>query len=381
MEAKCRLCKKSLRGLPVLSYSDMPGRAQFFPNERQLDEDKSVELNIFQCDGCGLLQLTGEPVYYYRDVIRAAAVSDEMLHFRVNYFKEFLTKYDLENKKIVEIGAGNGEFMHFMEMAGGNVYGVEHNERAVKKCLEDGLRVEKWFPEDDSKKIANGPFHAFYIMNFLEHIPEPDVFLKCISDNLLEDAIGLIEVPNTDMIMKHMMFSEFMLDHLMYFSEDTLKRMLEINGFDVLECKSVWHDYCLCAIVRKRFSFGFEGFITKQEKVTKEVNGFVDEYIRRGEKVAVWGAGHQALAVMAMTGIKDKVSFVVDSADFKQNRFTPGTHIRVCEPDELIRSNVGAVLIMAASYSDEVYSIIRLRYKGIKCAILRENGLEIKENE
>ena len=89
-------------------------------------------------------------------------------------------------------------------------------------------------------------------MNFLEHAPAPNTFLKQLHLNLNEEAIGLVEVPNVDMILEKNLFSEFMTDHLLYFTEETLSQLLSQNGFHVLSCRPVWHDYCLAAVVQKR---------------------------------------------------------------------------------------------------------------------------------
>ena len=63
--------------------------------------------------------------------------------------------------------------------------------------------------ENSDYKIKEGPFDAFFIMSFLEHIPHPNETLSGIYNNLNDDAIGLIEVPNFDMILKNKLQSKF----------------------------------------------------------------------------------------------------------------------------------------------------------------------------
>ena len=77
-------------------------------------------------------------------------------------------------------------------------------------------------------------------------------------------------------------------------------------------------------------------------------------------------------------GITPSIRYVVDSAPFKQGKFTPATHLPVVPPATLNTDPVEAVIVMAASYSDEVAGIIARDFGGrLKVAILRENGLEI----
>lgn len=371
-EIICRCCDAVITEKQrILHYSDMPGMAQNFPDEKNLAQDFGTDLNLYQCPFCGMMQISGNPVPYYKDVIRASAVSDEMKSFRRAYFEDFVDKYGLKGKKLIEIGCGKGEFLSLMNETDVEGYGIEHCAEYVRACVDAGLRVQQGYMES-SAALEGAPFDGFFIMNFLEHAPDPNDFLKTIHGNLKEGAVGLIEVPNTDLIIDNLMFSEFIADHLLYFTKDTLRLLLEKNGFEVLECNVVWHDYCLAAIVRKRNMVNLDSFTVQQNKITKEIHAFVNDF----ERVAIWGAGHQALAVIALTGIKDKIRFVVDSADFKQNKYTPGTHLKIVAPEMLVKENIEAVLVMAASYSDEVAATIEKNYPGIKIAILRENQIE-----
>ena len=76
--------------------------------------------------------------------------------------------------------------------------------------------------------------------------------------------------------------------------------------------------------------------------------------------------------------IADKVEYVVDSATFKQGKYTPATHVPIVSPDKLDSDPVDAVIVMAAGYSDEVAKIIRQKYdRNISVSILRNFRLEI----
>ncbi len=354
----------------------MPGSAQGFLKLEQISQEKGIDIDIYQCPYCGLVQILGEPVPYYRDVIRATGVSAEMAAFRRAQYQEFVSDYALEGKKIIEIGVGCGEYMQFMVPAGADVYGLEHKLESVEKAVGRGLKVLQGYVEDMDYKIPEAPFAGFYSMSYLEHVPKPGIFLRGIANNLTEDAVGLVEVPNFDMMLEKQLFSEFIIDHLSYFTKDTLSRLLEANGFEVLSCESIWYDYILSAVVRKRKRLHLQGFKERQRVKQQSVDHFFSEQAAAGRKVAVWGAGHQALADLSLLNMKDKVEFIVDSADFKQNLFTPATHLPIFEPKR-INTGIRAVLIMAAGYSDEIANILKREYPEVEVsAILRENGVE-----
>ena len=84
--------------------------------------------------------------------------------------------------------------------------------------------------------MKGAPFDAFFILNFLEHLPDQRATLRGIYNNLTAGGVGLIEVPNFDMIVRQKLFSEFTADHLFYFTRDTLSTTLSRNGFDIIGC-------------------------------------------------------------------------------------------------------------------------------------------------
>lgn len=379
MEGLCRCCRGKIEGKPILHYKNMPKAAQFFPTEEELGDEKGIDLKLYQCSRCGLIQLMDKPVSYYRDVIRTAGISEELQEYRRSFFGKFVETHHLQGKKVIEIGAGCGEFLSIMDTTGAVCYGLEHLQSSVEECRNKGLKVYQGFVEGENAKLEHAPYDAFFIMNFLEHIPNPSEFLAGIANNLTDGGVGLVEVPNMDMVLGKMMFSEFISDHLMYFTEKSLRNLLEISGFEVISCERVWHDYVLSAVVKKRKGICLDAVWGQLEKISKEVNDFLDSHITQGKKAAAWGAGHQALAVLSLADVKEKVSFVVDSAPFKQNKYTPGTHIPIVSPEFLgaHQKEIGVVLVMAASYSDEVAGIIQRKYGDMAIGILRDDGVEI----
>lgn len=354
----------------------MPKSAQFLPDEDTLQSDKGIDLVVCQCSGCGLVQLSNKPVHYYKEVIRAVGISEEMRDFRTNQFQNFINRFSLSGKKVIEIGCGRGEYLSIMNKFDVKAYGLEYSYESAKWCCENGLNVERGFIDSSTNSIVNAPFDAFYILCFLEHLPDPNSALRGIYNNLAEGGMGLVEVPKFDITLQKNIFSEFIIDHLFYFTRESLSLTLSLNGFEVIDCSEVWHDSLISAIVKKKNALDLLHFYKYQEKINKEI----DEFIHRFEhkKVAIWGAGHHALAIISLNNLSDKIKYVVDSAQFKQGKYTPATHIFIVSPDMLDTDPVDAVIIIAGSYSDEVARILRQKSgRKMDIVILRDYGLEI----
>lgn len=372
----CRVCSGAFHLPALLEYPNSPQSAQGFRDAEDAP-DNLVNLSIYQCQCCGLIQHNLPPVSYYRDVIRAIAFSEEMRQFRVGQLKNWITQFDLAEKRILEIGSGRGEYLEILLRAGARqVFGVEHAEASVDLARQHGFDVRSGYLSNDFTNPWNHPFDAFVIFSFMEHWPDINTSLRTLQHLLDEDAFGLVEVPNFEFIVAHELYSEFTTDHIFYFDRQTLRTVLELNGFDVLAIDSVWHDYILSAQVRKKQRLNTSGFSNRQQRIVEQLHLFLDRFDPC--EVVVWGAGHQALAVMSLARLRGKISHVVDSAPFKQQKYTPGTSLLIKSPESLTADRPKAIIIMAAAYSDEVARTIVEKYPQVQhLAVLREDQLEI----
>ncbi len=369
---KCRICKSNCFDEPLLRYTNMPSSAQGFPDLKGLKNDNGSDLNLFQCSSCGLVQLSEKPVSYYKEVIRASSFSDEMKKFRGEQFVSWVDKYNLKGKSILEVGCGRGEYLSILKQTEVSLaHGIEYSKESVSSCINSELSVTKGFFGDENFVLPKQKYDGFICLNFMEHWPNPNKVLAHLKKNLSEDAIGIIEVPNFDMILKQGLYSEFISDHLFYFTKDTLTFMLNYNGFEVIECSVIWHDYILSAVVRKRKRIDLSLLKSRKLNVETELNSFIDKFEKK--EVAIWGAGHQSLAVMSLAKLENKIRYVVDSAPFKQGKYTPATHFPIVAPIELVNNPVKAVIIIAASYSNEVACIMKNTYQHIKYVVIVED--------
>jgi 2-polyprenyl-3-methyl-5-hydroxy-6-metoxy-1,4-benzoquinol methylase len=298
-----------------------------------------------------------------------------MRAYRAAQFRAFVDRFSLSGRTMIEIGCGRGDYLAMLRDAGVNASGLEHAAASVAACRAAGLAVSQGFVGTADAVIAGGPFDAFAIFNVLEHLPDPNATLRGIHRNLVDGGVGLVEVPNFDMMLRERQFAEFMSDHLLYFTTGTLTTALSINGFEVLACTEEWHRYILSAVVKKRQPLDLSSFQAQQTRLRDQMHAYLRQF--GPKRVAIWGAGHQSLALMSLLDVAASIRYVVDSAPFKQGKFTPATHLPIVAPSALETDPVDAVIVIAAGYSDEVARIIRATYDPtLKVAIWRESGLE-----
>lgn len=374
---KCHLCGGGLFRFPVLSLDGMPKAAQYYPTPEEFSQDEGVLLEVFQCSNCSLVQLNQEPVEYFREVITAATLSEKAKRSRLHQMQEFAAKFNLVGEKVLEIGSGSGAMLDVIAEAGMNATGLEAGEESVAVGLSHGRRMLKSYI-GDLNFIPGNPYSAFVCLNFLEHLPRPGEIIKKIAQNTTNDAVGFVTVPNFEYLLKSRCFYEFVADHLSYFTQATLTFAFASNGFEVLKCDLINEDNDIAITVRKRQPLDISAQYSEVEKLIVKLQKLISAYRQENKKIAVWGAGHRTLALLALGQLKE-IEYIVDSASFKQGCFSPVLHLPIVPPEKLISEPVDLVIIMVPGlYPDEVYKTLKQMELFANVAMLRDNQIEFR---
>ena len=220
--------------------------------------------------------------------------------------------------------------------------------------------------------------------------------------------MGLITVPSLEYILQYDGYYELIHDHIAYYTFETLENLLTANGFQVLEREMVNRD-TLSVIVRRTEGelaeekspagevpagelpagggaapgsrrpapVDVSGLAASRRYIDEEVNGLVDRLHSQGKTLAIWGASHQGFTLAATTRLGGKVSYIIDSAPFKQGRFAPASHLPIVAPEHFFQEPADAILIVAPGYTEEIASIIRERFgKQVEILALKSNHME-----
>lgn len=370
----CRFCILDSGCDHILTIENQPLSAQAFFDDRALSREK-INLEIFECKQCGLVQHNAKEVEYYKDVIRAIAYSSEMKNFRLKQFKKWLDEYKLHNKNILEIGAGKGEYLDLLNEAGAqNLFGLENSKINLETLQKKQYNIQKGFLDSSFVNGWNISFDGIVTFNFVEHWVDLRAGLTQFKSLLSNNGVGLIEVPNFSFMLKNGIFSEFTVDHIYYFTEQTLQNILQSIGLEIISIESIWKNYILSAKVRRAKKVDVSNILLNKKKYSEALKNFLSNY---GGSVVVWGAGHQALSLMAMIGAENYIEYVVDSAPFKQRKFCPVTGLEIFSPSQLKVNRPKCIIIIGAAYSVEIANIIINDFKHIKDIFtITESGIK-----
>jgi len=363
LEFECRLCASTRTEL-LINLDGFPKAAQHFISSlEQIEEDQPITLKVCQCIDCGLIQLKNDPVSYYKDVITAASLSEGSKENLVNEWRPFIEKYNILGKDAIEVGSGKGDFLEVLGRLDVNAYGIEHSRENINECKKKKLNVEKAYltelPEAYNKKYS-----LVVCNNFLEHQPDTKKYISCLRDLVRNDGVIYISVPNVDYLLEKNCLYEFVADHLVYFTEKTLRKAMEINGFNVLESYKKNNGNDLVVIAKPEPRINIDGAIETVSDIVKSIQ----KEVGRHTNVAIWSAGHRALALMAIAKL-EKIKYVIDSATFKQGKFTPILHKKIISPEDFISIKCDLLIIMLpGNYAEQVIRF--LEEKKISCKIV-----------
>lgn len=153
--------------------------------------------------------------------------------------KRSLRKIDLyTNRKgeLLDVGCGRGYFLDEARMLGWNTYGVD-TSRIVIDFAEKRLHLNV-FNSDIFSFQSDKLFDLITLNQVIEHFSNPENLVNQCSKYIRNGGLMYIATPNAESISARVLkdnFDHFIPpEHLSYFSQHTLQKLLQKQGFKVL---------------------------------------------------------------------------------------------------------------------------------------------------
>ncbi len=147
------------------------------------------------------------------------------------------------NKKVLDLGCGDGMFSKIISDMGNDVTGIEIAEGAIKKCKKRGIKVYDLDLNSDWQKKLKEKFDVVYAGEIIEHIFDTDKFLTNILLALKPSGHLVIDTPNLASFGRRIFLAfgispliettarSYDAGHIRYFTYDSLKNLLVENNF------------------------------------------------------------------------------------------------------------------------------------------------------
>jgi 2-polyprenyl-3-methyl-5-hydroxy-6-metoxy-1,4-benzoquinol methylase len=131
---------------------------------------------------------------------------------------------------LLDIGTFNGFFVKFLREKGYNAFGTDFNEDAINNGIKN--YDLKGFLSINIDDFGLNNFSCISAFEVIEHLEDPNLFLKKIHSLLDENGLIIISCPNNKMLWRVQV--DYPPHHLSRFSPHSLNMILEKNGFEII---------------------------------------------------------------------------------------------------------------------------------------------------
>ncbi|MHA6278986.1 class I SAM-dependent methyltransferase [Salinimicrobium sp. CAU 1759] len=178
-------------------------------------------------------------------------VKDLMLSKKLNWIK----KEKSGQGKILDIGAGTGDFLLSAKKRGWKVFGAEPNSGARDLASKKGLEL--------NESTSSFPSHSFDVITMwhvLEHVPDLEEQIVELHRLLKPDGLLVIAVPNYKSYDARK-YKEFWAAydvprHLYHFSPTSIKKIFYSAGFFLTSQKGLFFDSFYVSLLSEKYATG-----------------------------------------------------------------------------------------------------------------------------
>ena len=271
------------------------------------------------------------------------------------------------NKSFLEIGCGDGYLLHRLRQMGANkVLGCEPGPKAIEGKKKYGIEIKNYFMK---KELFQEKFYFIFSNGTLEHVSDPDLFIRQQKELTKEEGIVFFAVPNCELKLKLGDENILSLEHWNYFTRNSLIKLMNRNGLN--ETRAViginnamiygWGRNSKKA-VEKDDTNDKELFYHYCEKIIKNRNLLkerVNKLAENRKTIGFYGAGLSLLTIIPKT-IQPRF-FDTDVA--KHGKYLPGYKNIIENPKNLLNKIVDELWITAVDYDDEITNYLERELK------------------
>ncbi len=168
---------------------------------------------------------------------------------------KLINSFQTEEKTILDIGAGTGDFLSVCKKNGWKIKGVEPSENARKLAFKKGIVLTESVEEFQTEK-----FDIITLWHVLEHIPNLTEFIQTLKKLLKPNGVLVIAVPNFksyDAKHYHSFWAAYDVPrHLWHFSKTAIQKLFSEQNFRLIKTKSMPFDAFYISLLSEKYKTG-----------------------------------------------------------------------------------------------------------------------------
>lgn len=287
---------------------------------------------------------------------------------------------------VIDIGGNDGSLLKEFHKENRNLHYVNVD------CSRSFIDVNRIFGIEYINEYFNGntqlPYKAKVITstNVFQHTEPMRSFVQGIRRNLTNDGIWCLEFPYSLTTLANDNYDQVYHEHVYYFCLQNIVDIAEQEGLKVINVS--YHDIhagTLRVLITKQTSHRqpdstIASFLNLEKTLTSEFcvkwgkrtiekiqsyKEFIVNLLQSGAKIACFGAAAKGCVFLNSCGLDDTmIQFIVDDTPFKQNKFVPGTGIKVVGREVLETTKIDYLIILAHNFKDYIIESLKGQYDG-----------------
>ena len=366
-----------------LNLGKTPLANELVDREEQGVEQDQFPLEVALCARCALVQLTFivDRTRIFEDYPYLSSYSDTVQESARSLVNRLISSRSLgPDDFVIELASNDGYLLkHYLE-AGISSLGIEPAKNIARIARRRGIPTRSvFFATEIGHALAEEGKSASVIHanNVLAHVDDLHGFVGGIKAILRKQGVAVVEAPYIVDLVQKMEFDTIYHEHIFYFGLRSVQNLLKQHQLMVSDVEHIdLHGGSLRYFITHEgveasqrvhemaveeesagaheLSF-YMDFGKRVERLGQELRELLSGLRDAGASIAAYGASAKGTTLLHALNIpKDWLEFVADRSTLKQGRLTPGLHLPIVSPEELVARRPDYTLLLTWNFAEEI---------------------------
>ncbi len=377
---KCKICNSN-QIHEVIDLGKQPLANKYPKSERFFLKEKKFVLKILFCVNCRAAQIKKivnrnilfEDYYYLSSINKKLREHFENLALK-------LKKYNF----VVDIGSNDGVLLNPLKKMGIKSIGVDPSINVGKIANNKGLKTYiGFFDKLMIKRILkeNEKPDLIVASSVVTHLENPKKFAMNIKNFLDDNGTLIIEIEYLQNFLKNNEFERFYFDRPFYYSANSILKLFENVGMKLYDIEKIdihggslrcyinkdmkykVTKRCQKILVNENTKLNLKTFRTFNNQIYKHSRYFKNQLIKftKDKKIIIgYGAPARVSTITNVSKIDSNlIKYIIDDSSLKQNRYTPGMHIKILPRKNNLNNTINIVIVFAYEYFSDIKKLFK----------------------
>lgn len=237
-------------------------------------------------------------------------------------------------------------------------------------------------------KFGNQKCKIFTSIAVFYDISNPDSFCKDVYDVMDDNGLWVMQLSHSGLMIEQLAFDNILSEHVYYYTLKSLKKILERNGFQIMDCQlndtngGSFRVYIMktCADIRKFSSKPYRDvcsyrvnslleyedklkldsvevwsdFFNRINELKERTFSFISQKKKQGKKIWAYAASTKGNTLLQYFGLDNTlIDGIAERSPYKWGLKTVGTNIPIYSEDEMRKAKPDYLLILAWHFINE----------------------------